>query len=117
VAFGPEGEGFQTQQQEEGVKGAQAGADVSQVVRAGLDDEGRWAEGLDEVQTMVAGGRLGHERVAPVGPVKTSTVDNGASDDSTVSANPFRGRVNHDRRAVLDGLEQSTSHAKGVIHE
>lgn len=69
---------------------------------------------------MVAFARLDHLREALAGafaaPVEFAAVDDDAADCGAVAADPFRGRVDDDVGAVLQGLHVVAACAEGVVY-
>ena len=117
VPLRPQAERLDTEEQLLRRKGAEAGAEVAENLDARADDERDGAEGLPELQAVVALGGLDHLREARrVGaPVELAAVDDDAADRRAVAADPLGRRVHDDVGAVLDGTAVEAARAEGVV--
>lgn len=117
VALGTQTERLDTENQLLGGKGVEGGADITQELDSGADDEGDGAKGLPELEAVVALGGLDElgESLAVLAPVKLARVDNDASDGGAVSADPFGSGVDDDVGAVLNGANKVSAGTKGVV--
>jgi hypothetical protein len=93
VALGAQTERLDTEDQLLGGKGVEGSADITQKLDSGADDEGDGAEGLPELEAVVALGGLDElgESLAVLAPVKLAGVDNNTSDGGSVAADPLGG--------------------------
>lgn len=91
VALGAETERLDTEDQLLGGKWVEGGADVTQQLDSGADDEGDGAKGLPELEAVVALRGLDElgESLAVLAPVKLARVDNDAANGGSVSADPL----------------------------
>lgn len=91
VALGAEAEGLDTENQLLGSKWVESGANVTQELDSGADDEGDGTESLPELEAVVTLGGLDElgESLAVVTPVKLARVDNDTADGGAVSADPL----------------------------
>lgn len=98
----------------EGVEGR---AEITENFDASTDDEGDVAKGLVELETVVTLRGLVELREASgvLTPVELARVYDDTSDGSTVTADPFGGRVDDDISAMVDGSDEVTSSTKCVI--
>ena len=98
----PEAEGLETLEEHEGVERCGGGAEVTQDLDAGLDDEGTVPEGGPVGEAVVARIGLGEVREFAVAEVERATVDDHAADRGAVTADVLGGGVHDDVGAVLD---------------
>jgi hypothetical protein len=93
VPLGAQRQRFDAEQQLLGGKRVQAGAQVAQNLDAYADGEGDAAEGLPELEPVVAGGGLDElrEAVGVLAPVELAGVDDEAANGGAVAADPFLG--------------------------
>ena len=100
-------------------EGVQRRPEISQNLHPEADDEGDGAEGVVEFQAVVAVRRLRHLWVALAcfwgAPVEFAGVDDNAADGRAMPADPLRGAVDDDVRAVVDGAAVEASRAEGVV--
>jgi len=98
----------------EGVEGR---AEITENFDASTDDEGDVAKGLVELETVVTLRGLVELREASgvLAPVELARVYDNTSDGSTVTADPFGGRVDDDISTVVDGSDKVASSTKCVI--
>ena len=83
-----------------------------------LDREGSGAESVAEDETVIALRRLSEAReLARLAPVELAAVDDHTADGGSVAANPLRRAVDDDVRAVLDGADEVTADAEGVVDD
>lgn len=92
-------------------------AEITKNFDTSTDDEGDVAKGLVELETVVTLRGLVELREASgvFAPVEFARVYHNTSDGSTVTADPFGGRVDDDISAMVDGSDKVTSSTKGVI--
>ena len=115
-------QGFEADEQLPGVERADGRAEVAQPFHPRPNDEGdvaerpAFAEYIVENQAVVALARLGKLRKLAVAEVVGAAVHNHAAHAGAVPANPLRGRLHHNVRAVLQGPEQVAARAEGVVH-
>ena len=103
VALDPQRERLEALQEQEAVEGAQGGAQVAQSLHAELDDEGEVADRFDVADAVIGGIRLHEVGEAPrCPPVERAAVHHDPADRRAVPADPLRGRVDDDVRAVPD---------------
>jgi hypothetical protein len=95
VALNTQAEGLETLDQLEGAEGVQAGTEVTQDLDTHADRECDGAEGLVELQAVVALGGLVElgETLGVLAPVELAGIDDDTSDSSTVATDPLGGRV------------------------
>lgn len=124
VARGAEGEGLETLKLEPSVEGAVADTEITEDFDTETDGKGpvglegaRGREDLPEVEAVVASAGLGEERELAVAPVEFARVDDDATNDGAVAANPLGSRVEDNVSAVLDGADNVTTVAKGVVDD
>ena len=118
VALGAEREGLDTEEELLGGEGVQAGTEVTEDLDADADDEGDGAEGLPELEAVVALSRLDHlgEALGVLAPVELAGVDDDTADGGAVAANPLGSRVDDDISTVLDGADEVTTGTEGVVN-
>ena len=106
VPLNPQGEGFNSLQNQESVEGAQRRADVAEQLDAHLDDVGERPKRLHELHIVIA--RVGLDELGkfPVRPVELSRVHDNPADGVSVAAEKFRHGVNDDVRAPLKRTAQ-----------
>lgn len=111
-------EGLDTEEQLLGGKGIESGTQIAKNLDTGADDKGDRAKGLPELEAVVALGRLNKlwEAGTVLAPVKLARVDNHAANGGAVATNPLGSGVNNDVGAVIDGTDEVTSCAKGVVN-
>jgi hypothetical protein len=92
-------------------------AEITENFDASADNEGDVAKGLVELETVITLRGLVELREASgvLTPVELARVYDHTSDGSTVTADPFGGRVDDDIGAMVDGSDKVTSSTKGVI--
>ena len=117
MALDAQAERFEALQEEEGVEGGEAAAEVAQDLDAGLDDEGRQAGGeqvgVDQaVVGVIRGVEVGEARV--VLPGEVAAVDDHAADGGAVPADELGGGVDDDVGAALEGAEE-VGGGEGVV--
>ena len=117
VALGAQAQGLDAEEQLLGGEGVEGGAQVAQDLDARTDDEADGAEGLPELEPVVALGRLNELRESRrvLAPVELARVDDDAADGGAVAADPLGGRVDDDVCAVVDGADEVAPGAKGVV--
>ena len=72
---------------------------------------------VPELQAVIPGRRLGEDGEVAVAPVEVARVDDDAADRGAVAADPLRGRVDHDVRAVLDRPAEVAARAERVVDD
>ena len=117
VPLSTQAQGLDTEEQLLGSEGVQAGAQVSEDLDTDSDDEGDSAEGLPELEPVVALRGLDHlgETAGVLAPVELAAVNDDASNGSTVAANPLGGGVDDDICAMLDGSDEVSTCTEGVV--
>ena len=107
---------FHALNEEEGIEGADAGAEIAQALHPHFNDEGQVAEHLAEHHAVItrAGPGDGGVFIGMIGPRELAAIHDDAADGGAVAAQKLGGRVDHDIGAVLDrAAEIRRSH--GVI--
>ena len=104
MALDPQRQGLEALEEEERVERAERRAEVPEALDAELEDERERAEGAGVAHAVVARVRIDEVRLEALagGPVELAAVDDDAADGGAVAADPFRGRVDDDVRAVID---------------
>ena len=103
MALDPQRQRLEALQEEERVEGAEGGAQVAQPLHAQLEDEGQAARPPPRSSRRGRRGRARRSRgSARRRPSRSAPVDHHAADRRAVAADPLRGRVDDDVRAVLD---------------
>lgn len=117
VPLGTEGESLDTEEELLGTEGVEAGTEVAEELDSNSDSIGDGTEGLPELEPVVTLGGLNHlgEALAVLAPVELAGIDDDATDGSTVTTNPLGGRVDDDISTVLDGADEVTAGAEGVV--
>ena len=98
--------------------------DITQGFHAGAQDEcdiglqdAIRSERLPKLKTMIAGRRFGESRELAIIPREVARVHDHTTDRGPVTTDPFRGRVHHDIRTVLNGIDQEATHTKRIVHK
>jgi hypothetical protein len=68
----------------------------ARMMKAMLPNWAVLAEGLPEIQAVVARSRFGEQRKAAVAPVEGAGIDDHAADGGAVTADPLGRRLHHD---------------------
>lgn len=98
-------------------KGVEGGAQITQRLDAGADDEGDGTKGIPELEAVIALRGLDElgEPGAVLTPVELARVDDDSADGCAVAADPLGGRVNDNVGAVVNGSDEVAASAKGII--
>lgn len=117
VALGTEREGLETEDQLLGAEGVEGGAEVAEELDTDADSERDGAEGLPELEAVVALRRLDElgEARGVGSPVELARVDDDTADGGAVAADPLGGRVDDNVGAVLDRLAEVAAGTEGVV--
>lgn len=118
VALGSQCKRLKTNQQLMRGIGTQAGADVAEHLYAGAHDKRGWAKASGVVEAVVRRRRFNHfwKFGAILGPIKSSRIDDYASNCSSVAADPLGSRVDDNVRAMLDGSNKVTTGTECVVN-
>lgn len=118
VAFGAETKRLNTEEELLGSEGVESGAQVTEDLDTGTNDEGDGAEGFPELEAVVTRRRFDElgEASSVLAPVELARIDDDAADGGAVTANPLGSRVDDDVSAVLDGSDEVATGTKCVIN-
>lgn len=117
MSLSAQAEGLDTEEELLGSEGVEGSTEISEDLDTGADDEGDGAEGLPELEAVVAVGGLVHlgEAGGVLAPVELAGVDDDTADGGAVTSDPLGGGVDDDISAVVDGSNEVTASTEGVV--
>jgi hypothetical protein len=117
MSLSPQTQSLKTEQQLLCSKWVERSTEITLDLDTSADDEGDCAEGLPELEAVVAFAGLDElgEALAVGAPVELAGVDDDAADGCAVAADPFCGGVDDDVSAVVNGADEVAACAEGVV--
>ncbi len=112
----PQGQGFQSLKKNESMERGQGGSGIPEQYRADTRYKSRRTRGFCEADPMIACVGFGKAwKFTACFPVKSSAVNDDASDRGSVSADEFRCGMYHDIGAIFNRTDQIRS-GKGIVY-
>ena len=108
---------FQPEGHQVGVERRGAAAQVADTVHAAFHDEGRRAECLVEIQSVIPFRRAVDLRELAVGPVVIAPVDDHPAHGRAVAVDPFGRRVDDDVRTPFEGVAQVARGTERIVRD
>lgn len=117
MALSAQAQGLGTEEELLSSERVESGTQITKDLDTGTDDECDRAEGVPELEAVIAVGGVVHlgEPGGVLAPVELARVDDDTANSGAVAANPLGGGVNDDVSTVINGSDEVATSAKGVV--